>query len=129
MTYFYVFLGGGLGAVCRYIITTFTIAQFGASLPVSTLVVNTFGSFFMGLVLGLLLPIAHHLHLLPESVRLLITVGFLGGLSTFSALTVETLALYRNGHILLSVLNMTANVAFGLFAAFMGLFLASLAHK
>ncbi len=129
MAYFYVFLGGGLGAVCRYMITTFTVTQFGAALPVSTLVVNTFGSFFMGLVLGLLLPIAHHLHLLPESVRLLITVGFLGGLSTFSALTVETLALYRSGHVLLSVVNMTVNVAFGLLAAFLGLYLASLVHK
>ena len=129
MSYFYVFLGGGLGAVCRYMITTFAVAQFGAALPVSTLVVNTFGSFFMGLVLGLLLPIAHHLHLLPESVRLLVTVGFLGGLSTFSALTVETLALFRSGHALLSALNMAVNVAFGLLAAFLGLYLASLVHK
>ena len=126
MSYFFVFLGGGLGAVCRFILTNYTIEKFGLFLPVSTLVVNTFGSFFMAFVLGLLIPIAHHLHLLPESVRLLITVGFLGGLSTFSALTVETLTLFRNGHILLSVLNMTVNVTGGLLAAGLGLYLASL---
>ena len=126
MSYFFVFLGGGLGAVCRFILTNYTIAKFGLFLPVSTFVVNTFGSFFMAFVLGLLIPIAHRLHLLPESVRLLITVGFLGGLSTFSALTVETLTLFRNGHIILSVLNMTANVASGLLAAGLGLYLASL---
>ena len=129
MPYFFVFLGGGLGAVCRYIITSLAVSMFGPALPVSTLVVNTFGSFMMGLVLGLLLPIAQHLHLLPESVRLLVTVGFLGGLSTFSALTVETLALFRSGHVLLAALNMAANVILGLAAAFLGMYLASVAHK
>ncbi|MBR2214810.1 MAG: CrcB family protein [Selenomonadaceae bacterium] len=129
MSYFYVFIGGGLGSMCRYIITQATVAKFGVFLPVSTLFVNTCGSFFMSFVMGLLLPIAHHLHLLPESARLMLTVGFLGGLSTFSALTLETVTLFRGGHVLLSILNMGANVFSGLTAAVLGMYLAAWWHE
>ncbi len=58
MQLFYVFIGGGLGAVCRYLATLTIGARFGIMFPFGTLFVNTLGSFLMALVLGFLLPLA-----------------------------------------------------------------------
>ena len=69
MAYFYVFIGGGLGAVCRYGVTTTVGMLLGGMFPWGTLVVNLVGSLLMGLVLGALLPLAKSLQLLPESLN------------------------------------------------------------
>ena len=53
MQLFYVFIGGGLGAICRYLATLAIGARFGLTFPFGTLFVNTLGSFLMALVLGL----------------------------------------------------------------------------
>ena len=65
MAYFYVFIGGGLGAMCRYGVTTMAGMLLGGMFPWGTLIVNLVGSFLMGLVLGALLPLAKSLQLLP----------------------------------------------------------------
>ena len=83
--YFYVFIGGGLGAVARYAMISAIGMRWGMHFPFATLAVNAVSCFFMGLVMGLLLPLAQRLHLLPESLRLLLSVGFLGGFSTLAA--------------------------------------------
>jgi len=129
MSYFYVFVGGGIGAVCRYAATTTIGARFGMFFPFGTLFVNIVGSFLIGLILGLLLPMAKSLHLLPESVRLMLTVGFLGGFTTFSSFSMETLTLLRNGNILLAFFNIGANVILGLLAAWLGWYLTTFLNK
>ena len=50
--YIFVFLGGGLGAVCRYLATSFFAVRFGAAFPYGTLFVNVLGSFLLGLLMG-----------------------------------------------------------------------------
>ncbi len=126
MQYLYVFLGGGLGAVCRYLATTAIGARFGMMFPFGTLFVNTFGSFLMALIMGFLLTMAKTNNLLSEPLRLLLTVGFLGGFTTFSSFSMETLTLLRSGSIVLAVSNITANVMLGLIAAILGLCLATM---
>jgi len=126
MQYLYVFLGGGLGAVCRYLATTAIGARFGMMFPFGTLFVNTLGSFLMALIMGFLLTMAKANNLLAEPLRLLLTVGFLGGFTTFSSFSMETLTLIRSGSIVLAIANIAANVLLGLIAAILGLYLAAM---
>ena len=126
MQYLYVFLGGGLGAVCRYLATTAIGARFGMMFPFGTLFVNTLGSFLMALIMGFLLTMAKANNLLAEPLRLLLTVGFLGGFTTFSSFSMETLTLIRSGSIVLAITNIAANVLLGLIAAILGLYLAAM---
>lgn len=125
MQLFYVFIGGGLGAICRYLATSAIGARFGLMFPFGTLFVNTLGSFLMALVLGFLLPLAKSTHIMPESLRLLLTVGFLGGFTTFSSFSMETLTLIRGGSLFLAFANMGTNLLLGLGAALIGFYIAS----
>ena len=125
MPFLYVFIGGGLGAVCRYVATTAIGARFGIMFPFGTLFVNTVGSFLMALVMGILLSLAKSTNMLPESLRLLLTVGFLGGFTTFSSFSMETLTLINAGSILLALANACANVLLGLGVAILGLHIAA----
>ena len=120
MAYFYVFIGGGLGAVCRYGVTTAVGMLLGGMFPWGTLIVNLAGSLLMGVVLGALLPLAKSLQLLPESLRLLLTVGFLGGFTTFSSFSMETLTLLRGDSFFLAAINIVASIVLGLAAAYLG---------
>ena len=121
MQFLYVFIGGGLGAVCRYMATTAIGARFGMMFPLGTLFVNTLGSFLMALVMGFLLSLAKSTNMLPESLRLLLTVGFLGGFTTFSSFSMETLTLINGGSIFLALVNVCANLLLGFGAAILGL--------
>ena len=125
MQIFYVFIGGGLGAICRYLATSAIGARFGLMFPFGTLFVNTLVSFLMALVLGFLLPLAKSTHMMPEALRLLLTVGFLGGFTTFSSFSIETLTLIRGGSLFLALANIGANVLLGMGAALLGLYAAS----
>ena len=108
-----VFIGGGLGAVSRFLVTTALAGKLG-NFPLGTLAANFFGSLLMGLVIGILAGRA-------ESVRLFVAVGFLGGFTTFSSFSAETLALIQNGQIFAAAANIIVSVAAGLAACAVGL--------
>ena len=121
--YVFVFLGGGLGAVCRYLATSFFAVRFGSAFPYGTLFVNVSGSFLMGVLMGLLPLFPFGDKYLPENLRLLLAVGFLGGFTTFSSFSMETLTLLQGANALSALWNVLANVAFGVAAAWAGLLL------
>ena len=127
--FIYVFIGGGLGAVCRYAMISAIGARFGMHFPFATLAVNAVSCFFMGLVMGLLLPLAQRLHLMPESLRLLVSVGFLGGFSTLAAFSLETLTLLRGGSTVLAGLNLVSTIMVSLGAVYLGWQLAALCQR
>ncbi len=108
-----VFIGGGLGAVSRFLVTTALAGKLG-NFPLGTLTANFFGSLLMGLVVGILAGRF-------ESIRLFVAVGFLGGFTTFSSFSAETLALIQSGQIFAAAANIIVSVAAGLAACAVGL--------
>ena len=120
-----VFIGGGLGAVCRYISTTHIGALFGTYFPFGTLFVNTLGSLLMGFIMGSLIFLTEKTGLrLAEPARLLLTVGFLGGFTTFSSFSMETMTLLRGSSYFYAAANVALNLLCGFCAVWAGLMLA-----
>ena len=117
MDYILVFIGGGIGCVTRYIVTTIEKNLINISFPIGTLTVNILACFLMGIVMTLVVGkfISH-----SEQFRLLLAVGFLGGFSTLSSLSVETLELIDKHELLYALINVLANTTFGLIAAYLG---------
>ena len=124
MNYLCVFLGGGVGALCRYLSGEFIKLHFGAAFPWGTLFVNTLGSLAIGFVLGMLTPMVKTAPTEAETLRLLLTVGFLGGFTTFSSFSMETLTLIRGDCLGLAVANVLTNLVLGLGAVWGGVLLA-----
>jgi fluoride exporter len=87
----FVFLGGGLGSVCRYGIAR--LMPDSANFFHGTFVVNVLSCLVMGVVLGLALK-----NNLSPDTRLFFVTGFCGGFSTFSAFSAETLQLIESGN-------------------------------
>ena len=115
MKFLLVFIGGGLGAMARYFVTTNLAGKLG-NFPLGTFAANIFGSFLMGLVVGIIAGRAS-----LENVRIFAAVGFLGGFTTFSSFSAETLNLLQGGQIFLAAANILLSVAVGLVACFAGL--------
>ncbi|MBR4642334.1 MAG: fluoride efflux transporter CrcB [Selenomonadaceae bacterium] len=108
-----VFIGGGLGAMSRFLLTTALAGKLG-NFPLGTLAANFFGSLLMGLIVGFLAGRF-------ESVRLFVAVGFLGGFTTFSSFSAETLALIQGGQIFAAATNVIVSVVASLIACAVGL--------
>jgi fluoride exporter len=86
---FLVFIGGGLGSVCRALAgKAFAFAHF----PVGTLLVNVLGSMLIGFLYALFSR-----QIIGEEYRLMLAVGFCGGFTTFSTFSNESLHFLRNG--------------------------------
>jgi len=101
-----IWLGGGFGALARYGISGLVQARFGASFPAGTLAVNVLGCLFAGAMMGLL----EGRPVFAPGTRLFLTVGFLGGFTTFSTFGYETVELLRGGESRLALLSVALNV-------------------
>lgn len=113
-----VFLGGGLGSICRYLVAlgfkSFKIQHF---LYYQTLTVNVLGSFCIGLILGWLMKNNPQ----NSDLQLLLITGFCGGFTTFSAFSSENLNLLKSGQFLEFALYVSGSIILGLLAVFLGL--------
>jgi CrcB protein len=81
-------VAGGAGAVVRFLLDTAVRSRVGTAFPAGTALINLTGSLLLGVVVGLA-----DAHALPEVLRAVAGTGFLGGYTTFSAASVETVAL------------------------------------
>ncbi|MEJ0013153.1 MAG: fluoride efflux transporter CrcB [Bauldia sp.] len=113
-----VFLGGGLGSVARHGVNM-TAGRLGADFPWGTFIVNVVGSLAMGLIAGWLAFRAGESW--SQHARLLLTTGFLGGFTTFSAFSLDTATLWERGATGTAALYVVASVGLSLAALFAGL--------
>lgn len=115
-------IGGGIGATTRYLVSTWAAARFGAEFPYGTLIVNIVGCF----IIGAFMTIATERIIVNPYWRLFVTVGFLGGLTTFSSFSYETLHLLQESDITQALYNVAFNVFIGFFATWLGISTAKL---
>ena len=115
-----VFIGGALGAVARFAVSTAMQARLGSTFPWGTLAVNTAGS----LLLGLLLPFTGSG---APVVHLFAVAGCAGALTTFSTFAYDAVALVHNGRARYAAAYVAASVVLGVAAVAAGLGVARLA--
>lgn len=96
MQWLYVALGGALGSLLRYGATTFFF-QSGSRFPIALLLVNILGSFLLGALAGLLAVLMPDGYL-RSPIYLFGGIGLLGGFTTFSAFSLETVRLAQESH-------------------------------
>ncbi len=110
----WIFVGSGLGGVARHVLTTWVTTKAGAGFPWGTLIVNVSGSCAIGLVGTLLASTARQ----PGAPWAgdFIVVGVLGGFTTYSAYSFQTLMLARGGHELRAMLYALGTLALCLLA-------------
>ncbi len=116
----WVCLGGGVGAGARYLVATGMVKAFGPGFPLGTLAVNLLGSCLLAILMGLELRGAP----IKPDLRLALGTGLMGGFTTFSAFSYETLDLVHRDAWGLAALNVTASVVGCLGAAALGFALA-----
>lgn len=119
---FLVAIGGAIGAVSRYVASNWMSTRFGADFPLGTLLVNIIGCFIIGLFMAMT---AERLSVSPYW-RLLIAVGFLGGLTTFSSFSYETLRLLQDADIMRAFYNVGFNLLGGFLATWFGIIVSRL---
>ncbi len=117
-----IFIGGGIGAVARYWLQGAVYGWTGADFPYGTLAVNVLGSLFIGLLMSLF----QERFLVQPALRLFLTIGILGGFTTFSTFSFETFALLREGSVAAGLLNAGVSLASCLGATWLGAVLGRL---
>ncbi|MGZ3581149.1 MAG: fluoride efflux transporter CrcB [Ktedonobacterales bacterium] len=112
-------LGGALGASTRYLLGMWIQTRVGPDFPWGTFVINVTGSFLIGIVLGLV-----NAGTLSAEARLFLAVGVLGGYTTFSSFSYETLELLGDGNIQAFLFNAIGQLVAGLLAVYLGIVLS-----
>ncbi|MHA7217590.1 fluoride efflux transporter CrcB [Arthrobacter sp. MDT1-48-3] len=115
-------VAGGLGSVARFLLDGALRARVSSTVPAGTMAVNISGSFLLGLLTGLVLAAA-----LPPAWTLVGGTGFLGGYTTFSTASNETVRLLQAGRVWPAVLSGAGTAAAALAAAGAGLSIGLLA--
>lgn len=113
-----VFIGGGLGSMCRYGIAKLLQAQ-DLNFPWATFLANALAC----IVLGVLISMSAKDGLLSNSMKLLLLTGFCGGFSTFSTFSAETFGLLETGNYFYAFANIALSVLVCLACIFIGLML------
>jgi len=113
-----VFIGCGLGGICRYSLSAYLLKGASVHFPWATFAANAVGCLLVGLLLG-------YLHSRPsQTLAALAVTGFCGGFTTFSTFANETLVLVRQGNVLLAIFYVTLSLAAGICLVALGYFLS-----
>ena len=114
---FLIFVGAGCGGVLRYWISNICYWFLGRQFPYGTLIVNVSGCFLMGLLFALLID---KIGGIGPQLRSLLLIGLLGGYTTFSSFSIETLNLFENGALLAGITNILLSIILCLAATWLG---------
>ncbi len=118
MTYFWIGLGSALGGMGRYWCSGVVARAFGETFPWGTIVVNVSGSLIIGFLATLMSPDGRLL--VPPDARAFLAIGLLGGYTTFSAFSLQTLNLIRDGEWLWATANIFLSLTLCLAAVWLG---------
>jgi fluoride exporter len=110
-------LGGAIGTTVRFVTATVAARWLGPDFPYGTLAVNLAGAFAVGVVQQLALGGAA----IPETARLFLTTGLLGGLTTYSAFSYETVRLAQTGAWAQAWLNLLVTTSLSLTLCVLGM--------
>jgi CrcB protein len=118
MNFLLVMAGGAVGSAARYGVGKLTLASLGPDYPWGTLAVNLIGGFLMGVLAGMLARTVG-----SEHTRLLLGVGVLGGFTTFSAFSLDTVLMIERGQLSVAIVYVVVSTIGAILALFAGLHL------
>lgn len=116
--YLLVGLGGAIGSIARYGSGVLVGRLWSSSFPLATMLINIAGSLLMGLFIGFL---ARTTPAWQNDARLFVAVGVLGGFTTLSSFSLDTVFLLERGEVAQAALYVGASVAISIVALFVGL--------
>lgn len=117
-----VFFGGGLGALTRYLTSLYMTRVLAVNLPLATFTVNIIGSFLIGFLYILFVQKSD----LSPALKLALTVGFCGGLTTFSTFSLELFEMVKNAQYLHAFVYAILSVIICLIALTVGVYCAKI---
>ena len=120
--YMLVCIGAATGGAARYWTSNIVYKYFPVTMPFGTLAVNVIGSFIIGFVMFYL----DGNELISPQMRILLTTGFCGGLTTFSTFSFETIKLLKDSEYLLAGANVLLNVVLSFAAVFLAYILGKM---
>lgn len=118
----YVGVGGFIGACLRYLVSTGLTKSLGTQFPYGTLVVNVIG----GVLIGLIMELGLNAHLISPELKLFLTTGVMGGLTTFSTFSYETVGFLSDGRYFTGILNICLNLFLSIAGVMLGKFLPNI---
>ena len=111
----YVFIGGGIGSVLRYLIS-FVFKKNSYNFPWSTFIVNMIGCFLIGLIFGYL----NRNEYVKDPLTNILVIGFCGGFTTFSTFASENFQLFKSEYFFTLFLYITLSVIIGISLVILG---------
>jgi CrcB protein len=109
-------IGSFFGGILRYLLSSFIQSKFESSYPFGTMLVNIIGCFFIGVIYAYFEKGA-----LSQEWRMILITGLLGGFTTFSAFSMETVNLLYDGQFLYAGLYVVLSILIGIFFTFLGI--------
>jgi CrcB protein len=117
--FFWICLGGAAGTGARYLIALWAAQRLGSAFPYGTLIVNLVGCFGIAAVMHAALTLGW-----PATTRAAVTIGFIGGLTTYSSFNYETMRLLEEGASAMAAANLALTLLGGFMAGWLGLIVA-----
>ena len=117
--FLWICLAGAAGTGARYLIAVWAAQRLGSAFPYGTLVVNLIGCFAIAALMHAALTLGW-----PATTRAAVTIGFIGGLTTYSSFNYETMRLVEEGAPMTAALNLALTVVGGFMAGWLGLITA-----
>jgi len=111
---------GACGCLTRYFLAGWVYRAIGGAFPSGTFAVNILGAF----IIGFLMEFSMRSTLIPPQLRIGLTIGFLGGLTTFSTFSYETFRLLEEGEFFIASANILASVLVCLVCTWLGILAA-----
>ena len=119
-TIFYIAIGGAIGSVLRYLTSVFVNKYWANQFPLATLLTNVLGCLIIGVLIGVL----EKNNLANSNLKWFLITGFCGGYTTFSTFGYENYSLFQSNNSLLAFGYIALSILLGIFAVWLGLFIA-----